>query len=148
VTIAWNPLIFHLLDALPKGTTFNAGYYRVNIFTELLPLRPQVDGKRLVIHADNARPHTSRKYRAFSQENRPHIIVHPSYSFDLSPSDFFLFGHIKYCLQGIAFPSCEALLAAIHEIVEAIPRPTLEDLFRHWMERPEWVSQNNGDYYS
>jgi hypothetical protein len=59
VTIAWNPLGFHLLDALPKDNTFNAEHYRVNILTELVPLRPQVDGKRLVIHADKARPHTA-----------------------------------------------------------------------------------------
>jgi hypothetical protein len=23
----------------------------------------------------------------------------------------------------------------------------LEDVFQHCMERPEWISQNNGDYY-
>jgi hypothetical protein len=45
VNIAWNPLRFHLLDALPKGNTFNAEYYRVNIRTELLRLRWQVDGR-------------------------------------------------------------------------------------------------------
>jgi hypothetical protein len=50
---------FHLLDALPKGNTFNAEYYRVNILIELLPLRLQVDGRRLAIHADNARPYTT-----------------------------------------------------------------------------------------
>jgi hypothetical protein len=55
--------------------------------------------------------------------------------------------HIKHCRQGIAFPSREELLAAIHEIVGAIPRPTLEGLFRHWMERPEWISQKNNDHY-
>jgi hypothetical protein len=43
VTIAWNPLRFHLLDALRKGNTFNAEYSLVNILTELLPLRSHVD---------------------------------------------------------------------------------------------------------
>jgi hypothetical protein len=33
VAIAWNPLGFHLLDALPKGDIFDAEYYRVNILT-------------------------------------------------------------------------------------------------------------------
>jgi transposase len=113
---------------------------------ELLPLRPQVDGKRLVIHADSARPHTARKCHAFCEENGLGLAVHPPYSPDLTPSNFFLFGHIKHCLQGIAFPSSEELFAAIHEIVGAIPRPTLEDMFQHWMKRLEWVSQNNGDY--
>jgi hypothetical protein len=59
VTIAWNPLEFHLLVALPKGNTFNAEYYGVNILTELLLLGPQVDARRFIIHADNARLHTA-----------------------------------------------------------------------------------------
>jgi histone-lysine N-methyltransferase SETMAR len=145
VIIAWNPLGFHWLDALPKANTMNAEYDRVNILTEFLSLRPQVDERRLVIHADNSRPHTAGKYRAFCEENRLRLAVHPPYSPDLMPSGFFLFGHIKHCLQGIAFLSLEELLAAIHEIVETIPRPTLDDKFRYWMERPEWVSQNNSE---
>jgi hypothetical protein len=147
VTIARNPLGFHLLDALPKDSRFNTEYYHVNIPPEFLPLRSHVDGRRLVIHAGNARPHTAQKYRTFCEENRPLLTVHPPDSPDITPSDFFLFGHIKYCLQGIAFPSSEELLVAIHEIVAAISRPTLEGVFRHWMERLEWVSQNNGEYY-
>jgi hypothetical protein len=62
VTIACNPLGFHLLEAVPKGNTYTAEYYRVNILTELLPPRPQADWRRLVIHMDNARTHTVRKY--------------------------------------------------------------------------------------
>jgi hypothetical protein len=50
-------------------------------------------------------------------------------------------------LQGIAFQAREELLAAIHEIVGSIPRPILGDVFQHSMERLEWVSQNNTDYY-
>jgi histone-lysine N-methyltransferase SETMAR len=147
-TIAWNPVGFHLLDALPKGNALNVKHDRVNILTEFLPLRLQVDRRRLVIHADNARPHTARKCRAICEGNRLRLVVHPPYSPDLIPTDFFLFGHIKHCLQGITFPSREESFAAIHEIVGAIPRPTLEDVFRHWMQRLEWVSQNNSDYYA
>jgi hypothetical protein len=84
---------------------------------------------------------------SFYEENRLRLALHPAYSPDLTPSDFFLFSHIKHCLQGIAFPSREELLAAIHEIVGAIPRPTLEDVFWCWMEKLERISQNNGDYY-
>jgi hypothetical protein len=68
VAIAWNPLGFHLLDALPKGNTLNAEYYRVHIRTELLPFCPQVDERRLIIHADNAEPHTAGKCRAFAKK--------------------------------------------------------------------------------
>jgi transposase len=148
VAIAWNSLGFHLLDAFPKDNTFNIGYYRVNVLTELLPLRPQVDGRKLVIHADNARSHTTGKCRAFCEANRLRFAIRPPYSHDLAPSDFFLFGHLKHCLQGITFPSREELLAAIHETVAAIPRPILEEVFWHCMERLEWVSQKHGDSYA
>jgi histone-lysine N-methyltransferase SETMAR len=98
MTIAWNPLGFHLLDAFPKGNTFNAEYYRLNILTEFLLLRQQDAERRLVIRADNARPHTARKCRAFCEENQLRLAVHSPYSPDLAPSDFFLFGHIKHCM--------------------------------------------------
>jgi transposase len=148
--IVWNPLRFHLLDVLPKGNgnTFDAEYSSFDILTERLQLRSQVDGRRLVIHADNARLHTAHKCRDFCKENWLRFAIHSSYSPDLAPSDFFLFQHIKHCLQGITFPSREELLAVIHEIVGAIPRSTLEDVFRHWVERLKWVSQNNGDCYA
>jgi hypothetical protein len=59
VTIAWNPLGFTLVVALPKGRTFNAEYYRDNILAALAQLQPEDDGRKLVVHADNARAHTA-----------------------------------------------------------------------------------------
>jgi hypothetical protein len=43
VTIAWNPLEFPLIVALPKGRTSNAEYYRDNILTALIQLQPEDD---------------------------------------------------------------------------------------------------------
>jgi hypothetical protein len=59
VTIAWNPLGFPLIVALPKGITFNAEYYRDNILAALTQLGPEDDGTRLVVHADNAQAHST-----------------------------------------------------------------------------------------
>jgi hypothetical protein len=44
----------------------------------------------------------------------------PSYSPDLTPSDFFLFGYFKDRLKGMVFPSYEELLDAIGEAVNGI----------------------------
>jgi histone-lysine N-methyltransferase SETMAR len=104
VTIAWNPLGFRVPDVLPKDITFNAEYYRFDILRGRLLLHPQVHGSRLVIHANDTRSHSARKCRTFCEEDRLRLAVHPPYSPDLAPSNFFLFGHIKHCLQGIAFP--------------------------------------------
>jgi hypothetical protein len=53
----------------------------------------------------------------FCEENRLRLAVYVPYSLDIAPSDFFLFGHTKPCLQGIAFLSRGELLAVVHEIV-------------------------------
>jgi hypothetical protein len=47
--------------ALPKGRTFNTEYYRDNILAALTQFQPEDDGRKLVVHADNARAHTAQK---------------------------------------------------------------------------------------
>jgi hypothetical protein len=146
-TIAWHLLGFPLIVALPKGRTLNAEYYRENIFAALTQLQPEDDGRKLVVHADNARAHTAQKCRTFRQENALRLAPHPPYSSDLASSDFFLFGYVNERLKGTVFPSCEESCDAIGEVVTGIESETLAAVFEHWMERLEWVSKNNGDYY-
>jgi hypothetical protein len=95
-----------------------------------------------MIHASS---HMSRKCTTFYAENALRLPTHPPYSPDLAPCDSFLFAHVKHCLQGTIFPSSDELLEAINEIATEIPSETFRGVFEHWMERPEWVSQNNGD---
>jgi histone-lysine N-methyltransferase SETMAR len=147
VTIAWNALGFHVLDALPKGRIFNAEYYLDNILTALVSFLPEAGEEQLVVHADNARPHTARKSRTFCEENRLRLATRPPYSPDLAPSNFFLFRHVKNHLQGMTFSTGEELLTGIHEGLADITAETLQGIFEHWMQRLECVSQNNGDYY-
>jgi histone-lysine N-methyltransferase SETMAR len=103
VTIAWNPLGFPLIVALPKGRTCNAEYYHDNILAALLQLQPEDDGRKLVVHADYARTHTAQKCRTFCEENGLRLASHPPYSPDLAPSDFFPFGGVKERLKGMVF---------------------------------------------
>jgi histone-lysine N-methyltransferase SETMAR len=123
-TIAWNLLGFPLTMAFPKGRSFNAEYYRYNILAALTQLQPEDDERKLVVHADNARAHIAQKYRAFCEENGLRLALHPPYSPDLRPSDFFLFGSVKERLKGMVFPSYEELLDAIGEVVTGIESET------------------------
>jgi hypothetical protein len=68
VTLAWNPLGFPLIMALLKGGAFNAEYYRDNILAALTQLQPEDDGRKLVIHADNARTHTAQNVEVFAKK--------------------------------------------------------------------------------
>jgi hypothetical protein len=83
----------------------------------------------------------------FPTENGLRLATHPPYSSDLAPSDLFLVGYVKDRLQGIVFASREELLARISEDLDEMPPETLPRAFEHGIERLEWVSQNNGEYY-
>jgi histone-lysine N-methyltransferase SETMAR len=104
VTIAWNPLEFPWIVELPEGRTFNAEYYRDNILAALTQLQPEDDGRKLVVHADNARAHTVQEWRTFCKENELRLAPYPPYSPGLAPSDFFLFGYVNERLKGMVFP--------------------------------------------
>jgi hypothetical protein len=47
----------------------------------------------------------------------------------------------------MVFPSYEELLDAIAEVVTDTESETLTAVFEHWMEKLEWMSENNGGYY-
>jgi hypothetical protein len=95
LTIASNPLGFYLLDSLPKSEIFDEEYHRDNILSVLLPLRPQVDGRKFIVHANDPSPHTSGKCTTFCAENALRLSTHPPYSSALAPSDFFLSEHVN-----------------------------------------------------
>jgi hypothetical protein len=147
VRIVSNELGFRLVETLPKGRGFNGESYRDNIVTELIQLRRQAGERYLVIHADNAHPHTAQQCRTFYAENGLRSAMDSPHSPDLAPSDFFALGYVKHHVQAVAFASSEELPAGMCEDLGQIPLATLARVFEHLIERPEWVSQKNSRYY-
>jgi hypothetical protein len=98
LTIVQNPNGFHLINILPNGIKFNTSHYvTLRYVTDILvPLlewpKTQVGGsdRKLIIHAHNARPHTSRVTLEFVKQNPMKRAPHPPCSPDLAPSDFYL----------------------------------------------------------
>jgi hypothetical protein len=89
VTIAWNPLGFPLIVALPKGRTFNTEYYRDNILASLTQFQPEDDGRKLVVHADNARADTAQKRRTFAKKmDCGTFPIHPTHLISHHPTSF------------------------------------------------------------
>jgi hypothetical protein len=48
--------------------------------------------------------------------------LHPPYSIDLVPSDFYLFGYVKLCLADLSFKDVDQLLAAVEGVLEGIEK--------------------------
>jgi hypothetical protein len=132
VTVAWNTSGFRVLAALPKGAKFNASYHTNEILEEIRKRRDAHRTKRtrsLIVHPDNARRHTARASLEHLEANGMEKAPHPPYSPDLTPLDFFLFGHVKRMVCGCAFGSSGEPLSAVGGIKrlkrtrESIPRP-------------------------
>ena len=94
ITVFWNPNQIALVDALPKGEKFNASYYTSNILEKLHHLRrgfPDTNGKKLNVHADKSRPHTSKHTIRFLETHGMKKVPHPAFS----PSRYVKGGYAK-----------------------------------------------------
>jgi hypothetical protein len=114
-----------LIKVLEKGRKFNAGYYIAEILESLSQWRSTeavAKERKLLVHADNARPHTAKLSTQYFNENRMKSAPHPPYSPDLTPSDFYLFGHVKRCLAGLSFEDADQLLAAVEGVLADIEK--------------------------
>jgi hypothetical protein len=100
----------------------------------------------LLVHVDNARPNTAKLSTRYFNENRVKSALHPPYSPDLAPSDFYLFGHVKRCLAGLLFEDADQLLAAVEGILEGIEKVTLQAVFLEWMDQLKKYIATNGEY--
>jgi hypothetical protein len=74
------------------------------------------------------------------------LLIHSTHLISNHPTSFCLVMSMNVSREWY-FPSYEELLDAIGEVVTGIESETLTAVFERWMERLEWGSKNNGDYY-
>jgi hypothetical protein len=95
-TFAWNPHRFQVVDVIPfhakrrdvHGRLLSPKYShrdRCSVWSR------ERGERRLVVHADNAGPHTAKVTRAFCDSNFIRSTPDPSYLPDWAPSRLFLF---------------------------------------------------------
>jgi histone-lysine N-methyltransferase SETMAR len=103
LTIVWNPHGFHLIKVLEKGRKFNAMNYVTEMrspLSEWTASDATDSDRRLIIHAYNARPHTTGLSVEFFEDTSMKTAPHPPYSSNITPSDFYLCGRVKGYLNG------------------------------------------------
>ncbi|KAF2351016.1 Myc-type basic helix-loop-helix (bHLH) domain [Trinorchestia longiramus] len=66
-----------------------------------------INRKGVILHHDNARPHTSRATKNLIEEFGWEVMHHPPYSPDLAPTDFHLFRSLQNHLMGQRLTSRE-----------------------------------------
>lgn len=98
-------IIFY--ELLKNKKTINADKYCSqldNLRKAIVEKRPSLANRKgAIFHYDNARPHvammTQQKLKEFGWE----VLIHPPYSSDIAPSDYYLFRSLQNFLQGKKF---------------------------------------------
>jgi hypothetical protein len=148
-TVARNHSGFHVVTAVAKGLKCNAGYYATEILERVKNWwKEQRAGstRKLIVHADSARPHMTKLSMDFMDANRMTRAPHPPHSPDLAPSHFFLFGDVKQQLSGCSFNHADDLRTVVQEILDGSDKPTLIRVFEEWVRRVEQYIETEGGY--
>ena len=113
LSVWWDFKVIVYFELLPRKQTINSNVYcrqLMKLDKEMKEKRPElVTRKGVIVHQDNARPHTSLVTRKKLLELGWEVMLHPPYSPDLAPSDYHLFRSLKNHFNGKTFDSIEAV---------------------------------------
>lgn len=85
-TVFWDVEGCILIEFLPPGETINAAHYIETLKKFRRALHDKRPGKNIILHHDNARPHTTRLTSEEIQRFGWEVLPHPPYIPDLTPS--------------------------------------------------------------
>jgi hypothetical protein len=83
----------------------------------------------------------------FLTKNSMIHLLHPPYSPDLAPCDFFLFPRMKKMLKGKRFAYVEEVKKKTTEALKCITLQEFQDCFEKWKTRLEWCIASNGQCF-
>jgi hypothetical protein len=78
--------------------------------------------RMLIMHVDNARPHTTRLSVEFFEYDPMRTAPHPPHSPDIAPSDGYLFGHVKGSLAGSSLADAAELFEVFGRVIDCIEK--------------------------
>ena len=147
ITVFWDSHGVLLLDFLPKGETINSARYQETLKKLARSIRrKRPDLQDVILHHDNARPHTANATTAAIVEKGWTILPHPPYSPDLAPSDFHMFGPLKDYLRGQQFVDDDAVKSAVKAWIRQCKPEFFVNGFINWRNRWDKCVVRNGDY--
>jgi len=128
----------------------NSANYCAMLRNELKPAickkRRGMLSKKVLLHHDNARPHTAAATVETVQQLGFELLQHPPYSPDLAPSDYHIFGPLKEALRGRRFASDEEVKEAVHTWLREQPKSFFSAGIQKLVERYNKCIVLQGDY--
>lgn len=136
---------------LPEGKTVTSEFFCQQC---ILPMKQKLEKERrssgissVKFHFDNARVHTSKTTKTFLDLHGLQVIKHPPYSPDLSPCDFWLFGYLNHCLEGLCFANRDDAIQKCTEILNSIEKKVFSRVMEEWKQRLIKCIDMDGDYF-
>jgi transposase len=148
--IIWSSQGFHVVDSLPDSTTMSSIYFTDNILMKtasaFFPAMRRERSPTVILHLDNCSVYRSRMAENFMEQNGIESMLHPPYSPDLAPSNFFLFPLVKKRLDQFECDNRDDLLEAITEILGSLQSNDLYRVFQEYVDRLRVVAEGDGGY--
>ena len=127
--IFWDAEGLILAEFLERGQIITAARYVQTLHKVLRTLRDTRPRRNIIILHDNARPHAvCFKSEAIAKIGWE-VLPHPSYSPDLAPSDYHLFGFVKDQLRGQRYYTTEAIQKAVVSVFGWLVRSSTAEEF-------------------
>jgi hypothetical protein len=105
--VIWGMDGFHIVDLMTDRHSCNTHYFLSNVMEQLLsakfPDGRKPQSRRLSVHLNNCRVRCSKTSETFLTEKDIAQRPRPVCGYDLAPSDFLLFRHMKGALAGQHF---------------------------------------------
>ncbi|CAF4623051.1 unnamed protein product, partial [Rotaria sp. Silwood2] len=115
------------------------------VVKEIWKQRKSADTKGIKFLQDNARPHIHSDVINYLTEEGIIIMLHPPYSPDLAPCDYWLNNYIKRNLTDQ--PDEKLLARAVSKVMKKIPKEEFKKTFDKLLERMKLCINNHGDYF-
>lgn len=147
MTIFWDcDGVIHT-EFLERGSTINSDRYVDTLKSLRKRLQRIRRDKDVILHHDNARPHTSEKTKTALQLLKfHHILPHPPYSPDLAPCDFFLLPKLKEHLKGHHYACDEEVQADVRRWCREKTPDFFKDGMQKLVKRWRLCVDRDGDY--
>jgi histone-lysine N-methyltransferase SETMAR len=118
ITVFWDCDGLILVGVMPRSATINSEAYISTLNKLKKRFRGVWHGKtpaEMLFQHDNAHPHTSLRTREHITKMGWTVLPHPSYSPDLTLSDFHLFGALKDAMRGTHFEDDDSVIEAVRK---------------------------------
>ncbi|KAJ4432060.1 hypothetical protein ANN_20674 [Periplaneta americana] len=139
------PLLCHFKE---RGESVTSARYFEILRTELRHVkRPGCLREGVILLHANARPHRARHTMYAIRDLRWEVLEHPTYSKNLSPCDFQIFGKLKSDLGGRRFATDSDVIEAVHQCCHQQPKDFYEQGSKNLMSRWDKCLNTGGDYF-